>query len=72
MNETGDRCGPAVQAAQLGGGLTMNAKRRMIWTFVVTSATLDHVSIAGVSTPFYYEADFGMPAPTIGGTYTVL
>ncbi|HYK92453.1 MAG TPA: right-handed parallel beta-helix repeat-containing protein [Thermoplasmata archaeon] len=41
-------------------------------TSVVTSATLDHVVIGGVTTPFYYEADFGMPTPTIGGTYTVL
>jgi|GEM_PF-6301255 len=41
-------------------------------TAVVTSATLDHVTIADVSTPFYYEADFGMPTPTIGGTYTIL
>src|SRR5215470_18405373 len=33
------------QAARLGGGPEMNAKRRMIWTFVVTSAALFMASL---------------------------
>jgi nitrous oxidase accessory protein NosD len=42
-------------------------------TSVVTSATLDHVLIGGTTVAtFYYEADLGMPVPTIGGTYTIL